>query len=89
MGIKIPDNISAITPYHAGKPLDELDREYGNYIDFADKQQRVDICSLIRNIAGRCPVMFFRAFSKLYGLAGFDDRLRAQDQRDWFLPLKI
>ncbi len=40
------------------------------YIDFADKQQRVDIYSLIRNIAGRCPVVFLRTFSKVYGLAG-------------------
>jgi histidinol-phosphate aminotransferase len=27
--IKIPDNIAAITPYPPGKPLDELEREYG------------------------------------------------------------
>lgn len=27
--IKIPENISAITPYPPGKPLDELEREYG------------------------------------------------------------
>ncbi|MBU1568638.1 MAG: histidinol-phosphate transaminase [Proteobacteria bacterium] len=40
------------------------------YIDFADKQQRVDIYSLIRNKAGRCPVVFLRTFSKVYGLAG-------------------
>ena len=40
------------------------------YIDFADKQQRVDIFSLIRNVAGRCPVVFLRTFSKAYGLAG-------------------
>ncbi len=40
------------------------------YIDFADKQQRVDIFSLIRNISGRCPVVFLRTFSKVYGLAG-------------------
>ncbi|MGB2947456.1 MAG: aminotransferase class I/II-fold pyridoxal phosphate-dependent enzyme, partial [Rhodococcus sp. (in: high G+C Gram-positive bacteria)] len=29
MKIKIPDNIKAITPYPPGKPLDELEREYG------------------------------------------------------------
>ncbi len=40
------------------------------YIDFADKQQRVDIYSLIRNREGRCPVVFLRTFSKVYGLAG-------------------
>lgn len=40
------------------------------YIDFADKQQRVDIFSLIRNVSGRCPVVFLRTFSKIYGLAG-------------------
>lgn len=40
------------------------------YIDYADKQQRVDIYSLIRNVAGRCPVVFLRTFSKVYGLAG-------------------
>jgi histidinol-phosphate aminotransferase len=40
------------------------------YIDFADKQQVVDIYSLIRNITGRCPVVFLRTFSKVYGLAG-------------------
>lgn len=27
--IKIPDNIAAITPYPPGKPIDELEREYG------------------------------------------------------------
>jgi histidinol-phosphate aminotransferase len=40
------------------------------YIDFADKQQRVDFYSLIRNVEGRCPVVFLRTFSKAYGLAG-------------------
>jgi len=40
------------------------------YIDFADKQQRVDVYSLIRNISERCPVVFLRTFSKAYGLAG-------------------
>lgn len=40
------------------------------YIDFADKQLRVDMYSLIRNVAGRCPVVFLRTFSKVYGLAG-------------------
>jgi len=40
------------------------------YIDFAEKQQRVDVFSLIRNNAGRCPVVFLRTFSKAYGLAG-------------------
>ena len=27
--IKIPTNIATITPYPPGKPLDELEREYG------------------------------------------------------------
>ncbi len=40
------------------------------YIEFADIKQRVDVYSLIRNIAGRCPVVFLRTFSKIYGLAG-------------------
>lgn len=29
MKINIPDNIAAITPYPPGKPIDELEREYG------------------------------------------------------------
>ena len=29
MKLRIPDNIEAITPYPPGKPLDELEREYG------------------------------------------------------------
>jgi histidinol-phosphate aminotransferase len=40
------------------------------YMDFAEKKQRVDIYSLVRNVAGRCPVVFLRTFSKVYGLAG-------------------
>lgn len=40
------------------------------YIDFMDKQLRVDVYSLIRNAEGRCPVVFLRTFSKVYGLAG-------------------
>ncbi len=40
------------------------------YIDFMDKQLRVDIYSLLRNAEGRCPVVFLRTFSKAYGLAG-------------------
>jgi histidinol-phosphate aminotransferase len=35
-----------------------------------DKQLRVDIYSLLRNVEGRCPVVFLRTFSKAYGLAG-------------------
>jgi histidinol-phosphate aminotransferase len=40
------------------------------YVDFMDKQLRVDIYSLLRNAEGRCPVVFLRTFSKAYGLAG-------------------
>lgn len=40
------------------------------YIDFVDKKLRVDVYSLIRNAEGRCPVIFLRTFSKVYGLAG-------------------
>ncbi len=29
MKLNIPDNIAAITPYPPGKPIDELEREYG------------------------------------------------------------
>jgi histidinol-phosphate aminotransferase len=40
------------------------------YVDFMDKQLRVDIYSLLRNVEGRCPVVVLRTFSKAYGLAG-------------------
>jgi histidinol-phosphate aminotransferase len=40
------------------------------YVDFMDKQLQVDLYSLIRNVEGRCPVVFLRTFSKAYGLAG-------------------
>jgi len=40
------------------------------YVDFMDKEFRVDLYSLIRNSEGRCPVVFLRTFSKAYGLAG-------------------
>lgn len=40
------------------------------YVDFMDKKLQVDFYSLIRNVAGRCPVVFLRTFSKAYGLAG-------------------
>lgn len=40
------------------------------YVDFMDKSLQVDIYSLIRNAAGRCPVVSVRTFSKAYGLAG-------------------
>ena len=40
------------------------------YIDYADKEQRLDLYSLVRNKGGRCPVVFLRTFSKAYGLAG-------------------
>jgi histidinol-phosphate aminotransferase len=40
------------------------------YVDFMDKTLRVDAYSLIRNAEGRCPVVFLRTFSKVYGLAG-------------------
>ena len=29
MGVRVPDNIAALTPYPPGKPLEELEREYG------------------------------------------------------------
>lgn len=40
------------------------------YVDFMDKKLRVDFYSLIRNVEGRCPVVFLRTFSKAYGLSG-------------------
>ncbi len=40
------------------------------YVDFLDTSLQVDIYSLIRNAAGRCPVVSIRTFSKAYGLAG-------------------
>jgi len=40
------------------------------YADFMDKNLQVDAFSLIRNAKGRCPVVFLRTFSKVYGLAG-------------------
>ncbi|TKB26278.1 histidinol-phosphate transaminase [Desulfopila sp. IMCC35006] len=40
------------------------------YVDFMDNKLQVDFYSLIRNNAGRCPVVFLRTFSKAYGLAG-------------------
>lgn len=40
------------------------------YVDFMDNKLQVDFYSLIRNVAGRCPVVFLRTFSKAYGLAG-------------------
>ncbi|EKD40193.1 MAG: hypothetical protein ACD_75C00144G0002 [uncultured bacterium] len=40
------------------------------YIDFMDEKLRVDVYSLIRNVEGRCAVVFLRTFSKVYGLAG-------------------
>ncbi|MGB3210783.1 MAG: histidinol-phosphate transaminase [Desulforhopalus sp.] len=40
------------------------------YVDFMDTQLQVDFYSLIRNIDGRCPVVFLRTFSKAYGLSG-------------------
>ena len=38
------------------------------YVDFMDKKLQVDAFSLIRNVRGRCPVVFLRTFSKVYGL---------------------
>jgi histidinol-phosphate aminotransferase len=40
------------------------------YVDFMDKTLQVDFYSLIRNVEGRCPVVFLRTFSKAYGLSG-------------------
>jgi histidinol-phosphate aminotransferase len=40
------------------------------YVDFMDKELRVDIYSLVRNAEGRCPVVILRTFSKAYGLSG-------------------
>jgi histidinol-phosphate aminotransferase len=40
------------------------------YVDFMDKKLQVDFYSLIRNVEGRCPVVFLRTFSKAYGLSG-------------------
>ncbi len=40
------------------------------YVDFMDKKLQLDAFSLIRNVSGRCPVVFLRTFSKVYGLAG-------------------
>ena len=52
----IPDSVIVV--------LDEA------YVDFMDKKLQVDFYSLIRNVDGRCPVVFLRTFSKAYGLAG-------------------
>jgi len=40
------------------------------YVDFMDEALQVDAFSLIRNVQGRCPVVFLRTFSKAYGLSG-------------------
>ncbi len=40
------------------------------YVDFMDKKLHLDAFSLVRNVTGRCPVVFLRTFSKIYGLAG-------------------
>lgn len=40
------------------------------YVDFMDKKLQLDAFSLLRNVAGRCPVVFLRTFSKAYGLSG-------------------
>lgn len=40
------------------------------YVDFMDKKLQVDFYSLLRNVDGRCPVVFLRTFSKAYGLSG-------------------
>lgn len=40
------------------------------YVDFMDKKLQVDFSSLIKNVEGRCPVVFLRTFSKAYGLSG-------------------
>lgn len=51
-------------PEHVIVVLDEA------YIDFMDKELRVDVFSLLKNREGRCPVVFMRTFSKAYGLSG-------------------
>jgi histidinol-phosphate aminotransferase len=40
------------------------------YVDFMDQGLQVDFYSLIRNVEKRCPVVFLRTFSKVYGLSG-------------------
>ncbi len=40
------------------------------YVDFMDKDQQLDVFSLIRNTKGRCPLVSLRTFSKVYGLPG-------------------
>ena len=41
-----------------------------SFIDYMKESLRVDIYSLIRNTENRCPAVFLRSFSTLYGLAG-------------------
>jgi len=52
----IPDNVIVV--------LDEA------YVDYVDPEFRVDICSLICDREGACPVVLLRTFSKAYGLSG-------------------
>lgn len=40
------------------------------YVDFMDKEQQVDLHSLIHKEDNRCHVVFLRTFSKAYGLSG-------------------
>ncbi len=66
---------SAIAPVELYRFLSEIPESVivvldEAYVDFMDKQLRVDLYSLLRNAEGRCPVVFLRTFSKAYGLAG-------------------
>lgn len=55
------------------------------YIDFADKQQRVDMYSLIKNNEGRCPVVFFKNLFKSLWLSRFEDWLWGDGKGNCFL----
>lgn len=57
-------NFLSNVPEHVIVVLDEA------YVDFMDRELRVDIYSLVKNSKGRCGVVSLRTFSKAYGLAG-------------------
>lgn len=40
------------------------------YVDFMAREQRIDLHHLIKDVAGRCAVVFLRTFSKAYGISG-------------------
>jgi histidinol-phosphate aminotransferase len=54
----------ARVPEHVVVALDEA------YIDFAKPELHLDVHSFIRHTEKRCPVVFLRTFSKVYGLPG-------------------